>query len=155
MFLTPPAPPMTPCDQPLNITWWPFDGLDPAGDPNRKTIPILLSHLLHRYGTKFEWSCPVTTMIIFMIAVKDLLIMTLARSARAVRPEALVLPLWIPTTTTTTPPALELGLCPAICRFANHFKGSPLQVTLNQAQISVIFYFSSFLFSNAFSLGPS
>ena len=91
-----------------------------------------------------SWSCPVTTMIIVMIAVKDLLIMTLARSARAVRGEGLVPPLWIP----TTPPALELELCPAICMFANHFKGSPLQVTLNQAQISVIFYFSSFLFSN-------
>ena len=83
-------------------------------------------------------------MIIVMIAVKDLLIMTLARSARAVRAEALVPPLWIP----TTPPALELELCPAICMFAHHFKGSPLQITLNQAQISVIFYFSSFLFSN-------
>ena len=83
-------------------------------------------------------------MIIVMIAVKDLLIMTLARSARAVRGEGLVPPLWIP----TTPPALELELCPAICMFANHFKGSRLQVTLNQAQISVIFYFSSFLFSN-------
>ena len=53
---TAPPPQTTPCDQPLNITWWPFDGLDPAGDPNRKTIPILLSHLLHRDGTKFECS---------------------------------------------------------------------------------------------------
>ena len=35
-------PPTPPCNQPLNITWWPFDGLDLAGDPNRKTIPILL-----------------------------------------------------------------------------------------------------------------
>ena len=118
----------------------------PIGKPFPSSSPTFCTEM----GTIFVFafslclSCPVTTMIIVMIAVKDLLIMTLARSARAVRAEALVPPLWIP----TTPPALELELCPAICMFAHHFKGSPLQITLNQAQISVIFYFSSFLFSN-------
>ena len=124
----------------------------PIGKPFPSSSPTFCTEMGPSLSVRFldlpfsdtSWSCPVTTMIIVMIAVKDLLIMTLARSARAVRGEGLVPPLWIP----TTPPALELELCPAICMFANHFKGSPLQVTLNQAQISVIFYFSSFLFSN-------
>ena len=149
-------PPTPPCNQPLNITWWPFDGLDPAGDPNRKTIPILLSHLLHRDGTKFECSLSRFAFLWHILILSsdhddychdrgqgsphhDIGEKCTCSAGRGAGPASL---------DPTTPPALELELCPAICMFAHHFKGSPLQITLNQAQISVIFYFSSFLFSN-------
>ena len=76
----------------------------PIGKPFPSSSPTFCTEMGPSLSVRFlalpfsdtSWSCPVTTMIIVMIAVKDLLIMTLARSARAVRGEALVPPLWIP-----------------------------------------------------------